>query len=81
VGIAQRQSTVTPEQRERARSRLVEWTQLSVEERELARRNYQQLRALPPDQRQDVARRWSATRVPSPGSEAPATESSGQAQP
>jgi len=64
VGIAQRQSKMTSEQRERVQSRLSEWSQLSVEERERARKNYQQLSRLPPEQRQDLARRWQEARQP-----------------
>lgn len=64
IGIAQRQATMTSEQRERVQSRLSEWAQLSTEERERARKNYQQLNKLPADQRQDLARRWQETRQP-----------------
>jgi hypothetical protein len=81
VGLAQRQTKVSAEQRERARSRLVEWAQLSGEERELARRNYQQLRALPAEQRQEVARRWTAARASAASGDAPPPEGNPQAQP
>jgi hypothetical protein len=78
IGIAQRQATMTSEQRERVQSRLSQWAQLSTEEQERARKNYQQLNKLPPDQRQDVARRWQETRPPGPAgtetsSDGPAT--------
>lgn len=66
IGIAQRQATMTSEQRERVQSRLSQWAQLSTEERDLARRNYQQLNRLPPDQRQDLARRWQEAKQPAP---------------
>ncbi len=66
IGIAQRQTTMTSEQRERVKSRLSQWAQLSTEERELARKNYQQLNKLPPDQRQDLARRWQEAKQPAP---------------
>ena len=66
IGIAQRQATMTTEQRERVKSQLSQWAQLSTEERERARKNYQQLNKLPADQRQDVARRWQETKQPAP---------------
>ncbi|MCE2948174.1 MAG: DUF3106 domain-containing protein [bacterium] len=64
IGIAQRQATMTSEQRERVKSRLSQWSQLSAEERDRARKNYQQLNKLPADQRQDLARRWQEARQP-----------------
>jgi hypothetical protein len=54
---------------------------LSGEERELARRNYQQLRALPAEQRQEVARRWTAARASAASGDAPPPEGNPQAQP
>jgi hypothetical protein len=74
IGIAQRQATMTSEQRERVQSRLSQWAQLSTEEQERARKNYQQLNKLPADQRQDLARRWQGTRQPGPAG----TEASGE---
>lgn len=66
IGIAQRQSQMTREQKERVQARLPQWAQMSAEDRELARRNYQQLNRLPADQRQEVTRRWQEAQQQAP---------------
>ena len=49
-----RVSPMSPEQRERARTRYNRWQELSPEQRELARERWHRFRELPPEQQQRV---------------------------
>ena len=64
--IAKEFARLTPRQQEVFYSRLRPWTQLTREQREIARANYRKLRELPPQQQQEVKRLWAVTGEPAP---------------
>lgn len=55
--VAARMPSMTPEERDRVRQRMVEWSRLSPAERGRARFNFQEARSMPPEDRQA---RWEA---------------------
>jgi hypothetical protein len=61
--MADRFSSLTPTQQHRVQERMARWAQMSAQQREHARQNYQQLRKVPPKERQE---KWEAYQRLSP---------------
>jgi hypothetical protein len=58
VEIAERYPKMKPEEQQRLRERMTEWTRLTPAERKAARDRYQTLQKLPPKKRQEVSSEW-----------------------
>ncbi|MBK9523001.1 MAG: DUF3106 domain-containing protein [Rhodocyclaceae bacterium] len=58
LGIAQRYSTMSPDEKVRVDQRMREWAKLTPEQRQQARANYKSLKQVPPEQKEDVKRKW-----------------------
>lgn len=60
LAIAAKYPQLKPEEQKRFQKRLIAWSSLTREQRELARRNYKKLKRLPPSKQQVVKREWLA---------------------
>ncbi len=66
---------LTPRQQQRYSSRLLQWSELSHEERNLARKRFRALETLPPTQRLAIERRWQQREAINEAPKRPETES------
>lgn len=58
IGIAQRFSTMTPDEQRRVQSQMQEWAKLTPEQRQRARAKYQTVNQLPLEQKQMLKQKW-----------------------
>lgn len=58
LGIAQRYSTMSPDEKVRVDQRVQEWAKLTPEQRQQARANYKSLKQVQPEHKEDVKRKW-----------------------
>lgn len=58
LAIAAKYPQLKPEEQKRFQKRLIAWSSLTREQRELARRNYKKLKRLPPSKQQVVKQKW-----------------------
>ena len=58
LGIAQRYSTMSAEEKLRVGQRMKDWASLTPEQRSQARANYKSLKQVPPDHKEDIKRKW-----------------------
>lgn len=58
IGIAQRYSAMSVEEKLRVDQRMKDWANLTPEQRRQARANYKSLKQVPTDHKQDIKRKW-----------------------
>lgn len=58
LGIAQRYSTLTPDEQARMQLRITEWVKLSPEQRKAAREKYKSLKTAPPERKEVLKQKW-----------------------
>ncbi len=58
LGIAQRYSSLTPDEQTRVQRRMTAWAKLTPDERKRARDQYKSLKTAPPEQKQAVKQKW-----------------------
>lgn len=58
LGIAQRYSAMSADEKSRVDQRMKDWANLSPEQRRQARANYKSLKQVAPDQKEDIKRKW-----------------------
>ena len=58
LGIAQRYSTLTPDEQARMQRRMTDWVKLSPEQRKAAREKYKSLKTAPPEQKEVLRQKW-----------------------
>ena len=58
IGIAQRYSTMSAEEKLRVDQRMKDWASLSPEQRSQARANYKSLKQVAPDHKEEIKRKW-----------------------
>lgn len=60
LGIAQRYSSLSPDEQARMQRRMTDWAKLTPEERKRAREKYRSLQKAPPEKKEAVKRKWEA---------------------
>jgi hypothetical protein len=58
LGIAQRYSTMSPDEKARVDQRMKEWAKLTPEQRQQARASFKSLKQVPPEHKEDVKKKW-----------------------
>jgi hypothetical protein len=58
IGIAQRYSTMSADEKSRVDQRMKQWASLTPEQRRQARANYKSLKQVTPDHKEDIKRKW-----------------------
>lgn len=58
LGIAQRYSSLSPDEQTRMQRRMTDWAKLTPEERKRAREKYRSLQKAPPEKKEAVKRKW-----------------------
>lgn len=64
VGVAKRYPTLSREEQARVQVRLTDWARLTPQQRDLARKNFQVINQLPPEQRKEVKRKLQQRKPP-----------------
>jgi uncharacterized protein DUF3106 len=67
LGIANRYSSMKPEEQKRVQDRMQSWAKLTPEQRRVARERYKSMGKLPPDKRQDLQQQWAEYQALPPG--------------
>ena len=60
LGAVERYPTLAPDQQQRFSARLLKWSRLSLEQRNVARDLYRKIQELSPAQRSAIVQRWKA---------------------
>jgi len=60
LGIADRYSTMKPEEQQRVQQRMREWAELSADQRNKVRNTYRDFQQLPSEQKQTLKQKWEA---------------------
>lgn len=58
LGIAQRYSTLTPDEQARTQRRMRDWVKLTPEQRKAAREKYKSLKTAPPERKEVLKQKW-----------------------
>ncbi len=58
IGIAQRYSTMSADEKHRVDQRMKDWASLTPEQRSQARANYKSLKQVTPDHKENIKRKW-----------------------
>ncbi len=66
LAIAAKYPKLKPEQQRRFQKRLTTWSELTSQQRALARQNYRKLKRLPPRKQLAVKQKWLLTHQPKP---------------